>query len=253
MRSLEYVSKSGEVKDAYATNSWLHWVIHIGSIVLGCGIIASIVLVINYDIPYSVTEGSSYGALLDKRYNSAYWGFGFLFCFHMLVWYVIQRAILYRRTACCGGKRQSSVGFFIAILTPLIFVVFVGAVIGLALRGSCNNVDDPFNPCNDKRWCLVKEIYEKTPNNLCPRPNPDPGLKRSDLSPDADFLWMLALSIVFTSLEGMFWLLLVGLWIKQDFSLLDDGSDVSPPPPPAPTITNTKTPLLQEIYQKKDN
>lgn len=249
MRSLEYVAKNGEVKDAYATNSWLHWVIHIGSIVLGCGIIASVVLIENYDIPYSVTEGSSYGALLDKRYSSTYWAFGFLFCFHPLVWVTIQFAILFRQTECCGGKRHSSVGFFIALLTPMIFVVFVGAVMGLAMRGTCNAVDDPFNPCNDKRWCLVKEIYEKTPNNFCPAPNPDPGLKRSDLSPDADFLWMLSLSIVFTSLEGMFWLLLVALWIRQDFSLLDPMTTTLSPPPQA----NTKTPLLQEIYQKKDN
>lgn len=112
---------------------------------------------------------------------------------HILCVAIIICMVIYRGNYAC-----SSMWFILYIVTFLMTLIGFGAL--LASYVHCNGQNEHGNPCNDRKYCCVPEIYAN-PINRCPNTLPcDPPVLVEELCPNADFLglfWVNTLLMLF--------------------------------------------------------
>lgn len=207
---MSYTNKVGQ--DLYDRGEPLYYAVQILLGLYAVGYICSLVLLQNAQVPHTFTKGLDYGTLYSLRYVSLYW-FALMFsALRIFVIVFVCLGILFRKTTCCGCKFSCCTGTWLTLLIIVVMFDFLTLSIVATHYSKCNGLDQLDNPCNDKRWCCVEEIYVNPANkcgNTCPSYIP-----YDTLVADVDFIWLFSLTVVFCAFDLVFMLLPIGMWLN---------------------------------------
>ena len=208
---MSYTNKVGE--DLYDRGAPLYYAVQILLGLYSIGYFCSLVLLQNAQVVNTYTKGLDYGTLYSNRYDSLYW-FALMFsAMRIFVIVFVCLGILFRKTTCCGCKFSCCTGIWLTLLIIVIMFNFLTLSILSTHYSKCNGLDQLDNPCNDKRWCCVEEIYVNPANkcgNTC-----TPYIPYNTLVADVDFIWLFSLTVVFCAFDLVFMLLPIGLWLNN--------------------------------------
>lgn len=169
--------------DYYSIVSPWYWVLQVCVTLYGMGAIAYLVLVQNAHVVDTVFNTLPGGTYYTWRYITFVWYALMLSCTKLLVYPLVNAAILFRSNRGCSI-------FWFTLLAALVLVDVV-VMVGLGTQyGNCNLSGQPNNMCNDPRWCCALEIYS-APSNGCRNTFAcTPPVPLSALTPNVDFLWL---------------------------------------------------------------
>lgn len=217
-----------------------YYALNVIIILYGLGYIASLVLLQNAYVPHTFTPGTTYGTLHTGRFTSGYW-LALLFCgMRVFIPLVVCNMLLYRDTRCGRSPGSGCIVFWLVCLVLLILFDLMGFTLLAGYYNKCNGIGSVDNPCNDKRWCCVPDVF-MDPGNLCHNTvSCTPLVFLPDLRPDTDFLWLFWTSFVFILADVFFLVVPISLWfqtwtqlgkaaVHEDFVLndYDEAEDVN--------------------------
>jgi len=244
---MSYTNKAGQ--DLYDRGAPLYYAVQILLLIYAVGYMGSLVLLQNAQVVHTHTKGFDYGPIYSNRFDTLYW-FALMFSgMRIFVIIFVCLGILFRKTTCCGCKFNCCTGIWISLLIIVVMFDFLVLSILSTHYSKCNGLDQIDNPCNDKRWCCVEEVFVN-PANKCGAAC-TPFLSYDTLVADVDFIWIFALTVCFCAFDLVFMLLPIGLWLNGGMQTSlkivvkdDDIYNALPSAPPAEAAEST--PLLKE-------
>lgn len=189
-----FISADGQ-HDSFETGAASYYVTNVLLFLYGAGVVASLVLLQNATVLHTNTLGNNYGPLYSDRFVTPWW---WALCFsatRVIMFLCVCSMLLYRKTGggCCTIIWMVPISFFILLDLGTLFMLS-------NYLGACNtNVPGNWNnPCNSYVYCCDARIYNNPNNNCRPTSACPPGQAQTleQMHPNADFLWLFALSVV---------------------------------------------------------
>jgi hypothetical protein len=217
-----YVSRDGK-EDRFEFGSVLYYVLNLIIMFYGCAYYFSLIILQNADIPNTYFHAGINGELYTERYISPY-HYALMFSSgRLLIFICVCAMVLFRKTRLgCGTRKYGVCTILWSFLLGALVVLDVAALaIFASYYAGCNGAHAKSNPCNDRRWCAVGEVWADA-NNECPNTGAWAGanaaLTLADLGVDGDFQWLLGTSVFFVALEMVFLMLPLALWLRSNSS-----------------------------------
>ena len=225
-----------EQNDEWMEETNYFWAVF--SLAIAHGMIAfiTLVVIINVNIPDTLTWGMDFGTYFSLRYTSGWWAMYFLMAFRLMVCPVVMCLLLFRNERCMCSPRKGGWTIFWSIILGILLLLEISImVISGSYYTTRNGQNVPHqNPASAYETCCRVSVWSD-PNNNCPvtAPGCPPDLVIPDTNPDFIFQWILdffalAILIIICILCILMWsdeTLSVQFRTKETAEELDDVAD----------------------------
>jgi hypothetical protein len=188
-----FISADGQ-HDSFEQGAWSYYITNVLLFIYGLGVVCSLVLLQNATVLHTNTLGNSYGPLYSDRFVTPWWWALFFGATRVLMFMCVCSMLLYRKTGgWCVVIWMVPITLFILLDVASLFIL--GNYLGAC---NANRPGNWNNPCNSYVYCCDERIYSNPDNNCRPTGPCPPGQAQTleQMQPNADFLWLFALSVV---------------------------------------------------------
>lgn len=181
---------------------WKYYLFRGAIVVWVLAIVASSVLQLNVQIPYTVHFGGFHGILYSERYVSRQAIAIVLSATRIFQLFCVCGLLTFNRISC--GPYPGATVFWVMLLASLVLFDLISLVLNSSYLSNCNSSEpgNQGNPCNAPNWCCAPEVFTNSANG-CRNASPCiPGYavtSVSQLGKNSDFLWRFSLNVIFVA------------------------------------------------------